>query len=198
MEPDRWTERSDNVAKYGSGDKYGTGVKYAKSQPSPLKWTLMNGNITITEMTDIQRDAMLADLNSFDTKFTPFECDLTPEEIRGLSKLSPQEIAILDAALTYAQQNPSALPANINIAQLITCIALAKQITPIDAKAQQEAAATHTTLIAVMSVGFDIGREIYRVAQARGRTPQTIPFLDTFGQHFAHGPHAAAAKAKPA
>ena len=144
-------------------------------------------------MTDAQRDAMLTDLSSFDTKFASYKCLLTPDQIRRLSKLSAADIALLDMAMTYAQQNPGAFGADLSLAEFGKDIALAKQIVPVDAKAHQEADLTQCSLIAVLSDGFVAARLIYRVAQAQGRTPANAAFLDAFGAHFARGPQAAPA-----
>ena len=131
---------------------------------------------------------MLADLTSFDTKFAAYKSTLTPDDIKRLAKFSAADIAYLDMALTYAQQNPTTLPANISVTELAKDIALAKQIVTVNAKAEQEANQTRASLIAVLSDASVTSRAIYRTAQAQGRTPETTAFLDAFGARFAHAP----------
>lgn len=135
-------------------------------------------------MTDVQRDAMLADLTAFDTKFANYKVNLTPEEIARLSRFSATDIALLDLAVTYAVQNPTALPADVNVAELQKDVALAKQVVIVNAKAQQEADISRISLIAVLSDASATARLIYRTAQAAGRTPANQTFLDSFGARF--------------
>lgn len=142
-------------------------------------------------MTDAQRDAMVADQTSFDTKFNSFKCLLTAEQIRKLSKLSPEDIGLLDLALTFGQQNSNEIPGTIDVPELGKDVALAKQLAIVYAKVAQEAEMVRCSLIAVMSDGFKASRDIYRVAQAQGRTPQNSTFLDRFGARFARGPQPA-------
>lgn len=61
----------------------------------------------------------------------------------------------------------------------------------VDAKAQQKANLTQCSLIAVMSDGFVVARQIYRIAQAEGRNPNNAAFLDAFGAHFSRNPQPA-------
>jgi hypothetical protein len=148
----------------------------------------MAQNLISQTMSDTQKIALLGDFTAFDTKWEPFECSLTPAEVAGLAKMSPADIALLDLAKTYADQNAGAIPADVPLAELAKDIALAKQIVPVDAKAQQEANKVRCSLIAVMSDAYAVAREVYRIAKARGRTPENAEFLDAFGARFARGP----------
>ena len=68
-------------------------------------------------MTDVQWVAMMADLVAFDLKYAAYKCPLEPAQIRGLAKLGPSDLGLLRMALTYAQQNPTLVPANVNLVQ---------------------------------------------------------------------------------
>ena len=178
------------MARFDSGVRFDSGARFDEPDPAPNKINNMGQNLISQTMTDAQRDAMLTDLSSFDTKFTSFKCLLSSAQIARLSKLSAADIALLDMALTYAQQNPGAFGSDLNLPEFGKDIALAKQVAMVDAKAHQEADVTKCSLIAVLSDGFVAARMIYRVAQAVGRNPSNAAFLDAFGAHFAHGPQA--------
>jgi hypothetical protein len=150
----------------------------------------MAQNLISQTMTDAQRDAMLADLTAFNTKWAPYSVALTPEEIGKLAKISAADIAVLELALTFAQQNSGAIPGDVNVTEFASDIALAKQIVPMDASAKQKADKTTTSLIAVLSDAYKAALLIYNIAKAQGRTPQNQTFLDTFGQRFARGSQA--------
>lgn len=174
------------MSRYDSGVLYDSGARWDEPDAAPQK--PMGQNLISQTMTDAQRDALLADLTAFDTKLTNYKIALTPDDIGRLSKLSATDIALLDMALAFAQQNPSAIPGNINTAELAKDIALAKQLSQVNIKAQQAAENTRVSMIAIMSDGFVAGRAIYRAAQVLGRTPEAIPFLDAFGTRFGKNP----------
>lgn len=170
------------MARLDSGRRFDAGVLFdAPSQPQKT----MSQNLISQPMTDGQRDAMLADLTAFQTKWAPYLCPLTPQQIANLARLAPEDIGLLELALTYAQQNPGQLPGNINIAEFARDVNTAKQATNVNARTQQIADQTRCTLIALMSDGFSAARDIYRIAQALGRTPENTAFLDAFGTRFA-------------
>lgn len=173
------------MARLDGGLRFDAGVRLDSPDPAPKP---MGQNLISQTMTDAQRDAMVADLVAFETKWANYDCPLTPQQIANLSKMSPEEIGLLDLALTFAQQNPGALPSGINLTEFAKDIALIKQVAVLNAKTQQHADRTRCTLIAGMSDGFKTGRDIYRVAQAMGRTPENATFLDAFGARFARGP----------
>ena len=102
-------------------------------------------------MTNTQRDAMLADLEAFDTKWGAYKVNLTPEQIAKLAKIKPSDIGALETALTFAQQNPGAISGDMDIAGLAQDVALARQAIIVNAAAQQKADLTHTTIIATLS-----------------------------------------------
>ena len=138
-------------------------------------------------MTDVQRDAMLADLAAFATKWAPYTVNLTPAQIANLAKLKPTDLALLEVGQTYSQLNPAAISADMNIGKLDTDIALARQAIIVNADAQQIANITHNTVIAVLSDAFVTCNAVYRVEKAKGRNPQNAAFLDAYGARFAHG-----------
>ena len=148
----------------------------------------MSQNLISQTMTDVQRDAMLTDFDAFDTKFASYKCLLTPQQIRHLSKLDREDMGLLDVALTFAQQNPASIPAELSVAELVKDVALAKQLAQVDAKAQQKANLTECSLITTLSDAFAAARMIYRVEKAKGRTPANEAFLNAFGDHFGRGP----------
>ena len=148
-------------------------------------------------MTDVQRDAMIADLAAFALKFAPYMVNLTPDEIKRLAKLKPTDVAVLDVGLTFMQQNPNSITGDTNVAGLIKDIALAKQEIIVDAEMQQKANITRVSLIAVLSDGFKTVNEVYRVEKAKGRNPQNAAFLDAYGARFAHGPQTPPAPPTP-
>lgn len=147
----------------------------------------MSQNLISQTMTDVQRDAMLADFNAFVLKWAPYKVELTPEGIANLSKIKPEDIGLLELALNFALQNPGKFGTDLEIEELGVDIALAKQVTIVDQRTHQESNNTRCTLIAVMSDGFVTARKIYRIAQAHGRTPDNAAFLDAFGARFARG-----------
>lgn len=148
----------------------------------------MSQNLIAQTMTDAQRDAMLADLAAFEAKWGLFKVNLTPDEIAGLAKLSPLDIGLLEVALTFTQQNAGAISADQGAAALALDVPLARQAIIVDAAAQQKAAMTRNTLIAVMSDAFVVANGIYRVEKAKGKNPQNETFLEAYGEHFARGP----------
>lgn len=148
----------------------------------------MAQNLISQTMTDAQRDAMLADLAAFNTKWAPYMVPLEPDEIAHLAKISAADIGVLEMALTFAQQNAGAIPGDVPVAGLATDIGLAHQVIIVDASAHQKADMTATTLIAVLSDAYKTSLLIYNVAKAQGRTPQNQTFLDAFGARFARGP----------
>lgn len=151
----------------------------------------MGQNLISQTMTDAQKTTLLGDLTTFNTDWQPFTCNLSPTQIAGLSKMSPEDLALLELAKTYADQNAGEIPANVGVAEFAKDIALAKQIVQVDVKAQQSADMVRCSLIAVMSDGYGAAREIYRIAKARGRNPANAEFLDRFGARFARGPQPA-------
>ena len=148
-------------------------------------------------MTDVQRDAMLADLAAFDAKWGPYKVNLTPDQIAGMAKLSPADIGLLEIALTFTQQNAGSISADQNAGALALDVPLARQAIIVDAAAQQKAAMTRNTLIAIMSDAFVTANGIYRVEKAKGKNPQNETFLEAYGEHFARGPQVPPPAANP-
>jgi hypothetical protein len=148
----------------------------------------MAQNLISQTMTDAQRDAMLADLSAFDTKYTAFKCPLDPAQIRRLAKLGPSDLGLLRMALAYAQQNPNNIPGNINLTEMDKDIKLVEQLIIVDTATQQRANQTRCSIIAGMSDGFNTALSVYGIAQAQGRTPDNSAFLDAFGDRFKKGP----------
>ena len=151
----------------------------------------MDQNLISQDMTDVQRDALIADLTSFDTKFQPYKVSLTPEDTKKLLKFKVEDVALLQLALTFAQQNPGAIPADVNVTEFAKDVAFAQQAQTVNGMAQQTADQTNTTVMAACSDGYSAALDIYRVAKAQGRTPQNQTFLDAFGARFARGPRKA-------
>ena len=139
-------------------------------------------------MTDAQKDAMLADLDAFAAKRAPYLVELSPTDIGKLAKISELDIGVLELALTFAQQNPGAIPGNINVTEFARDIALAKQEAIVKARTKQQDDMVATSLIAPLSDAYKTALLIYAVAKALGRTPQNQTFIDTFAARFARGP----------
>ena len=150
----------------------------------------MAQNLISQTMTDVQRDALLADLTAFTTKWAPYTVNLTPDQISGLAKLAPADLGLLEIALTFTQQNAASISADQNAAGLALDVPLARQAIIVDAAAQQKAAMTRNTVIAIMSDAFVTANGIYRVEKAKGKNPQNETFLEAYGEHFARGPQA--------
>jgi len=187
----------NNMARYGSAF-YGSSARYGELDPAPTPSpNNMAQNLIAQTMTDAQRDAMLADLDAFDTKYTNYKTSMTPDEIANLSKLAAENIGLLDMALAYAQQNPGSIPANVSVAGLAQDIALARQVGQVRLKAEQKANQTRNTQIVVLSDGWVTTRKIYRIAQVEGRTPENTAFLDAMGVHFDKEPAPAPAPPTP-
>jgi hypothetical protein len=179
------------MSRYDSGVTWDSpAARWDEPDPAPSTNNQMSQNLISQTMTDAQRDAIITDVSAADTKFANYKVSLTAEQIKKLSKLAATDIALLDLAATFAAQNAGSIPADVNVAEFSKDIALAKQLAQVDAKAQPLAEATKVSLISVMSDGYTTAREIYRIALARGRTPQTIPFLDAFGARFGKNPPA--------
>ena len=130
-------------------------------------------------------------------QFYPAPSNRTPTDIKGLAKLKPTDVAVLDVGLTFMQQNPNSITGDTDVAGLIKDIALAKQEIIVDAEMQQKANITRVSLIAVLSDGFKTVNEVYRVEKAKGRNPQNAAFLDAYGARFAHGPQTPPATPPP-
>jgi hypothetical protein len=173
------------MARLDAGLRLDSGVRLDSADPAP---THMAQNLISQTMTDAQRDAMLADLTAFDTKYANFRCSLDPAQIRRLAKLGPSDLGLLRMALTYAQQNPNLIPGVISTTELDKDIKLVEQLIILDAATQQRANQTRCSIIAGMSDGFNTGLKIYGIAAAQGRTPENSAFLDAFGERFKKGP----------
>jgi hypothetical protein len=173
------------MARFDSGRRFDSGVRLDEASPAPSN---MGQNLISQTMTDAQRDAQLADLASFDTKFTPYKVNLSAEQVKKLAKLSPSDVGLLEMALAYAEQNPNNIPANVPVAELEKDIDYVHQVIPVDASAQQKARHTRMSLVAAMSDGFVTALRIYGIAMAEGRTPDNAAFLDAFGERFKKGP----------
>jgi hypothetical protein len=148
----------------------------------------MSQNLIDKTMVNDDRDAMLADLVAFDTKFTPYKVNLTTDQISKLARLKETDIAQLELAYNYAVQNPTAMPGDVDVPALGRDIAVAKQLVILDGKAQQAADATHASLIAALSDGITLAGLIYRLEKAKGKTPQNQAFLEAYGARYAQGP----------
>lgn len=148
----------------------------------------MAQNLISQTMTDVQRDAMLADFTGFDTKFTNYKIILTPDQIARLAKIKPADIGALEIGQTFAQQNPNAISADMAIGELDKDVALARQHIILLAAAEQKADLIRTSLIACLSDGRVKTDELYRVEKAKGKNPQNGTFLETYGERYARGP----------
>ena len=157
----------------------------------------MSQNLITQTMTDVQRDALLADLEAFDTKWGPYKVNLTPDQIAKLAKIKPSDIGALEIALTYAQQNPAAISADMDIAGLAEDVTLARQAIIVNAAAQQKADLTHTTIIAALSDGRVTADALYRVEKAKGKNPQNATFLEAYGARYARSPQTPPAPPAP-
>lgn len=152
----------------------------------------MSQNLISQVMTDVQRDAMFADLTGFETKFENYKVQLDPGEIAKLARFSESGLADLELAQTYTQQNPGVMPATVNLVEFGKDIALARQIIQLKLRLIQLLDYVSTALIAALSDGYKTALLIYNIAKAQGRTPQNQAFLDAFGARFAKGPQAPA------
>lgn len=148
----------------------------------------MSQNLIEQTMTNAQRDAMLADIEAFLLKYAPFIVELTAEQIKKLARIKETDIAQMEAAQTFAQQNPTAIPGDVDVAGLNLDLALAHQIVLVNTRIQQAADIVRISLIAALSDGLVTSGLIYRLEQAKGRTPQNQNFLDTYGARYAHSP----------
>ncbi len=157
----------------------------------------MAQNLISQVMTDVQRDAMLADLTGFDTKFESYKVAIEAEDIAKLARFGEGGLAELEMAQTYAQQNPGAIPGNVNLVEFGKDIALARQIIQIKLRLQQLLDYVTTSLIVVLSDGYKTALLIYNIAKAQGRTPQNEAFIDAFGARFARGPQPPPANPNP-
>jgi hypothetical protein len=157
----------------------------------------MAQNLISQIMTDVQRDALLADLTGFDTKFENYKVPLEPDEVAKLARFSESGLAELELAQTYAQQNPGAIPGNVNLVEFGKDIALARQIVQIKLRLIQLLDYVTTALIVVLSDGYKTALLIYNIAKAQGRTPQNEAFINAFGERFARGPQQPPANPNP-
>ena len=145
----------------------------------------MNQNLISATMTDAQRDAILADLTAAQTKAAPFVHRLTPEDRRRLTKIEAADVALLDKALVFAQQNPGALPADLDVTEFAKDLALGKQHLPLCMKADQVAEAISDGCMSALSDAYLAALEIYRVAKAQNTSGKHDSFVQDFGQRFA-------------
>lgn len=157
----------------------------------------MSQNLIEQTMTNAQRDAMLADIEAFLLKYEAFKVNLNAEQIKRLARIKETDIAQMEAAQTFAQQNPTAIPGDVNVAGLNLDLALAHQIVLVNTRIQQAADIVRISLIAALSDGLVTSGLIYRLEQAKGRTPQNQNFLDTYGARYAHSPQPPATPPAP-
>lgn len=148
----------------------------------------MTQNLIAQTITDTQRDAMLADLASFNTKFAPYLVNLTPADIAGLAKIKSTDIGALEVAQTFAQQNPASISVDMNITGLNQDVGVARQLSVLLAAAQQKTDMIQNSLIAALSDGRVTADALYRVEKAKGKTPQNEAFLEAYGARYARGP----------
>ena len=145
----------------------------------------MTQNLISATMTDAQRDAIIADLEAAKVKHIPFSHALSPADRRRLAKIESADVALLDKALIFAQQNPGAMPADIDLVEFAKDLALGKQHLPVCLKADQVAEAINDGCLSVLSDAYLAALEIYRVAKALNKSGQYDAFVDEFGQRFA-------------
>lgn len=145
----------------------------------------MNQNLISATLTDAQRDAIIADLSAAQTKMADSSHSLTPEDRRRLTKIEAADMALLDQALQFAQQNPGAVPADLDLAALTQDIALGRQYLPICAKADQVAEIAGDNCMSALSDAYVAALDIYRVAKALNTSGQYDAFVQAFGQRFA-------------
>jgi hypothetical protein len=175
------------MARFDSGFRYDSGARFDEPEENgPRK--PMSQNLISTTMTAVQRDAILTDVNGALTKLDEYLTPLTPDQRRRLARLADTNIGLLKTALQFAQQNPGAIPADLDVAEFAKDVELAEQITQIKARIAMLEDAITDISIAVHSDAYIASLEIYRLAQALGRGAAFDAFIDDFGRRFARGP----------
>ncbi len=141
-------------------------------------------------LTDANRDALIALINQAKA-LLPFAVDLTVEQRSNLPKTSDGSIAFVTEALSYAQQNVSALPADVDLAEFAADVALLLQLQVLQRVVDQFQELVSDTRLAVGSDAFTAGLDIYAMFKARGGGSGTA--LDaakkSLGARFARGPY---------
>lgn len=145
-------------------------------------------NLISKDMTDAQRDAIITDLNAALTKFLPFMHPLTPEDRKSLARVGNTQVGQLELALTFANQNPGALPGDLSVPEFAKDVTLVRQLLLIKAKKDMISEAIDDSLMSALSDGYVAALDIYRVAKAMGRGAEFDAFIDAFGQRFARRP----------
>jgi len=175
-----------NMARLDTGLRLDSGLRLDEpGPPASNPRRPMNQNLISATLTDAQRDAILADLTAAQTKMADSSHSLTPEDRRRLTKIEAADMTLLDQALQFAQQNPGAMPADVDLAALAEDIALGRQYLPICAKANQTAEIAGDNCMSALSDAYVAALDIYRVAKALNTSGQYDAFVQAFGQRFA-------------
>jgi hypothetical protein len=180
----RGSRKKHNMARFDSGARLDSGLRLDSPTAPPAR---MAQNLISAVMTDAQKAALIADLDAFATKWAPYKIPLSTQQIVGLSKIVPEDLALLELAAAFAEQNAASLPSDIGLDELNKDIALARQENEVLTRMEQEHGAVRGSMIGVLSDGFVKAREIYRITKTRGRTPANAEFLDRFGARFKGG-----------
>ncbi len=174
------------MARYNSGVRYDSGARYNEPEPTATPKT-MSQNLISETMSDAARDAVLADVNAAIVKLEGVKTPLTAEQRRKLARLADAEIGLLQTALTFAQQNPGALPGDFDVAEFAKDVALATQIAPIRARIALLNELVMDTTLAIFSDAYVAALEIYKLAKTLNRGAAFEAFIDDFGRRFARG-----------
>jgi len=144
----------------------------------------MEQNFVSAEMTDAQRDEILALLDTAGKKLEPFLHHLSPDERGTINRISAADLHILEQAHTFAVQNPGSLPDDIDVEELGADIALARQEQPIVAKLLQLEEMIDDASMSVLSDAYNTSLDVYRVAKAINHSGKYDAFVKAFGARF--------------
>lgn len=145
----------------------------------------MEQNFVSSQLTDAERDEILALLDAVLVKLKPVAHELTPQERGTIVRIRPEDLAILEQALDFARQNPAAVPDDVDVDELAKDIALARQEQPILAKVQMVHEVMQDASMSVLSDAYDAALDIYRIAKAINKSGRYDTFVRTFGARFA-------------
>ncbi len=145
----------------------------------------MEQNFVSSQLSDAERDEILALLEAVLTKLKPVAHALTPEERGTIVRIRPEDLALLEQALDFARQNPAAVPDDVDVEELAKDIALARQEQPILAKVQILHEVMQDASMSVLSDAYDASLDIYRIAKAINKSGKYDTFVKSFGARFA-------------
>ncbi len=157
------------MARYDSGIRYDSGARYDEPEPqrTPPPRHMSTQNLISGILSQADYDAIMAAFDTIITKLEPVAVDLSPEERQSLVKQGPKSMEFVNGIHTLAVQNPSAVPANIDMAEFTRDHTLCGQLATIDTKVTRVREIVGDSFMAVGSDCMNVALTNYRVMNAQ-------------------------------